>query len=356
MERLYIDLGKNSYNIVFADNYINTLKEYLSNGGPNILITDSNIYSIYRDVFESQIANPNLHTYVIPAGEGSKSINTTIEIVNYMLDNRFSRSSRVIAFGGGVVGDIAGFVASIYMRGVAFYQVPTTLLSQVDSSVGGKTAINFPQGKNMIGSFYQPKEVLIAPVLLKTLEKEELTSGLGEVIKYGLICDYSFLLEIKESLQDVYTINIASLKKIIKRCCEIKALIVEQDERDEGIRKTLNLGHTFGHAIETITNYQSITHGEAVLLGILYESELAEGLGLIDMEYHTEITEIISRTNISTDISPLSLENLVDVMSRDKKNHLDKISFILPVDRGKVKEVLLTKEEVLTTLVKQGVV
>jgi 3-dehydroquinate synthase len=356
MERLYVDLGKNSYDIVFADSYINKLEEYISSGGPNIIVTDSNFFGIYRDVLESKLAKLNLHTYIIPAGEDSKSISTIVGIINYMLDNRFSRSSRVIALGGGVVGDVAGFAASIYMRGLAFYQVPTTLLSQVDSSVGGKTGINFPQGKNVVGSFYQPKEVLIAPEFLRTLGKRELTSGIGEIIKYGLIYDHTFFLEIKEALHDIYAINIAALKAVIRRCCEIKANLVEKDERDEGLRKILNLGHTFGHAIETITKYQSIAHGEAVLLGILYESQLAEGLGLIDKEYHAEIAETISRTNISTGILPLSISSLVDVMSIDKKNSAGKISFILPVDRGRAREVLLTKEEVLSILVRQGVI
>lgn len=356
MEGLNISLGKNSYNIIFAEDYIEKLKEYLSTSGPNIIITDSNVYRVYKEVYEAELASYNFHTFVIPEGEASKSINTTIDILNYMLDNGFMRSSRIIAFGGGVVGDIAGFVASIYMRGIDLYQVPTTLLAQVDSSVGGKTAINFPQGKNMVGSFYQPKEVLIAPVLLKTLDKQQLTSGIGEIIKYGLIFDYSFMLFIKESLQDIYQINTTLLKEIIRRCCEIKASIVEQDEKDEGIRKILNLGHTFGHAIEALSNYQGITHGEAVLTGILYESILAEGLGLIDKEYFDEISEIISKTNTSTDLSRFSMDNLMKAMSMDKKNHLDKISFILPVARGKVKEVLLTKDEVYATLGKQGVI
>ncbi len=344
MEGLYIDLGRDSYHIRFTDAYREGIKEYIDIDAFSIIITDNNVDALYGSGLEALLVEGQ-HKYVIPQGESSKSIETVTEIIQFMLEKGFNRHSRVIAFGGGVVGDIAGFVASIFMRGIDFYQVPTTLLAQVDSSVGGKTGINFPQGKNLVGSFYQPKEVLMAPGVLATLHKRELTSGIAEVIKYGVIYDYEFLQYIKANLQAIYSINTEVLKQVIRRCCEIKAAIVTQDERELGLRKILNFGHTIGHAIEALTGYKVYTHGEAVLMGMYHEAAMARGLGLIEEAYFCEIADIIGDTGVSTDLGGLSIEAMVERMSGDKKNREGKISFILPISRGKVKELLLKAEE-----------
>ncbi len=347
MEGLYIDLGKDSYNIRFSADYTEGLKQYTEIDAPSVIITDSNVDALYGKAIAG-LLGAHQYKYVIPQGETSKSIDTVTEILHFMLDKGFNRSSRVIAFGGGVVGDISGFVASIFMRGIDFYQIPTTLLAQVDSSVGGKTGINFPQGKNLVGSFYQPKEVLMSPSLLATLPKRELTSGIAEVIKYGVIYDYNFLKYIKESLKAIYSIDTEVLKQVIRRCCEIKAAIVTEDEKELGLRKILNFGHTFGHAVEALTGYAVYTHGEAVMMGMYHEAAMAKALDLIEETYFCEIAGIIGDTGISTDLKSLSLDldAVVTRMSGDKKNRAGKISFILPIARGKVQELLLTTEEI----------
>ena len=349
MERLYIDLGKESYYIEFESSYINRLKNYADNKSQTLIITDSNIDMLYGDVL-LELGATGVHKYVIPAGEATKNITTATKIIEYLLDNKFSRRSRIIAFGGGMVGDIAGFVASIYMRGIDFIQFPTTLLAQVDSSVGGKTGINFLQGKNMIGTFYQPKEVVIAPELLRTLPKNQITSGLGEIIKYGIIYDYSFLQYIYDNLQAIYDLDIEVLKRVIRDCCRIKADIVSKDEKEEGVRILLNFGHTVGHGLEALTQYEVYTHGEAVLVGMYHEAAIAKVLELIDVRYFNEIEEIIKATGISYDISMYSRDKLLNLMSGDKKNKEGKISFVLPISRGKMKEVLLTQEELTDLL------
>jgi len=350
MEKLLIDLGKSSYYIKFEDDVFSGLKEYTSIASPTIIITDSNIDAIYGDKLKPLFNNKLLYKYVIPAGEASKNIGTAIDIIEYMLNSGFTRASRVIAFGGGVVGDISGFIASIFMRGIALYQVPTTLLSQVDSSVGGKTGVNFPQGKNLVGTFYQPKEVLISAELLKTLPRSQLTSGLGEIIKYGIIHNYSLMAYIKENIEKIYACNPAILMPIISRCCEIKAEVVSEDEREAGLRKILNYGHTIGHGLEALTAYEQYTHGEAVLVGMYHEAAISKTLGYIDDEYFREISELIKMTEVSVDISKFSTVELIEKMSSDKKNIEDKISFIIPSGRGTVIEVLLKKEEVLSLL------
>ena len=350
MEKLFINLGQNSYYINFQDDFSSWLIECTSTSAPAIVITDSNIDAIYGNELKQLFNNEKLHKYVIPAGEASKNIKIAMEIIEYMLNQGFTRGSRVIAFGGGMVGDISGFIASIYMRGIDLYQVPTTLLSQVDSSVGGKTGINLPQGKNLVGTFYQPKGVLIAPGLLKTLPRSQLTSGLGEVIKYGIIYDYSLMGLIRDNIEEIYTCNPTILAPIINRCCEIKAEVVTEDEREAGLRKILNYGHTIGHGLEALTDYEGYTHGEAVLVGMYHEAAIAKALGLVDDDYFNEISELIKATRVSVDITKFSSKELIDKMSRDKKNIEDKISFILPNGRGRVKEVLLKKEEVLSLI------
>jgi 3-dehydroquinate synthase len=204
-----------------------------------------------------------------------------------------------------------------------------------------------PQAKNIVGSFYQPKSVMIDIEVLRTLPKRELLSGIGEVIKYGIIYDYDFLCYISDEFAQIMNLKEESLKKVIKKCCEIKAEIVSKDEKEKGLRKILNYGHTIGHGLEAITQYKKYTHGEAVLIGMYYEAKMAKVMGLIKEEYYKEIENIIKKTEISLDIGEFSLQDLVKSMTKDKKNQGDKISFILPSSKGEVKEVLLSKEEVV---------
>ncbi|MCC5910550.1 MAG: 3-dehydroquinate synthase [Clostridiaceae bacterium] len=347
MERLLIDLGEDSYYIDIDEDLLEIMDKAIDSGDKIVLITDKNVDNLYGKAIEKFLKDKKPYKITIPPGEKSKTMATVEYILSQMLDCGLTRNSKVIALGGGVVGDIAGFSASIYMRGIDFVQVPTTLLAQVDSSVGGKTGINMPAGKNTVGSFYQPKAVLIDTKVLKTLPKRELISGIGEVIKYGIIYDDMFLNDIKNEFEAILKLDYKVMKKVIRRCCEIKAAIVSQDEKEKGIRKILNFGHTIGHGLEAITNYKKYTHGEAVIIGMYYEAKLAKSLGYIKETYFKEITDIIHKTEVSLDITMLSLEDLTHAMIKDKKNRGEKISFILPIDKGKVKEVLLFPNEVM---------
>ena len=346
MEGLLIDLKENSYKIYIDKDLLDNLGKYCGQGDKYIIITDENVDNLYIDKVLSSLNDKKVYKIVISPGENSKNISIVENILQTMLDIGLTRKSRLIAVGGGVVGDIAGFCASIYMRGIDFIQVPTTLLSQVDSSVGGKTGVNMPQGKNTIGSFYQPKAVIIDTKTLNTLSSRELISGIGEIVKYGIIYDYEFLKYIRLNIIKILELDEDIIKETIKRCCEIKAEIVSKDEKEKGLRKILNYGHTIGHALEAATNYKKYTHGEAVLMGMYYEGMMAKNLNYIDESYYGEIVKIIEDIGVSVDIDHISWVKLTEYMMKDKKNKEGKISFILPMGRGKVSEILLTTKEV----------
>ncbi len=347
MERLNIDLGKNSYPIHIGTDLLQDIESYTEEADKWFIITDENVSRLFNTEIKHLLNKKNTYQYTISPGESSKSFSTVENILNSMIAYGLTRKSMVIAIGGGVVGDIAGFCASIYMRGISFIQVPTTLLSQVDSSVGGKTGVNMIVGKNMVGSFYQPKAVVIDIDTLKTLPRRELISGVGEVIKYGIIYDYQFFKYISDKFLNIMNLEEEVMKKVIKTSCEIKADIISKDEKEENIRKILNYGHTIGHALEAATNYKTYTHGEAVLIGMYYEGLMAKGLGYIDELYFSQIEKIIKKTGISFEIDNVPLKVLIDKMENDKKNRNGKISFILPNGQGKVIEVLLNKEEIV---------
>lgn len=345
MEKIFIDLGKDSYYIHIEKGILRNIDKYIENTDKLMIITDENVDKIYGQTIREGLKIEN-HKIVLEPGEESKTLKTVEEILSKMLDLKFTRNSKILALGGGVVGDIAGFTASIYMRGISFLQVPTTLLGQVDSSVGGKTGVNLPRGKNMVGSFYQPERVLIDTETLKTLPKKDIISGLGEIIKYGIIWDYEFLKQVESEIEDIEKLKEETLKKIIGKCCKIKAEIVSKDEKEKGLRKILNHGHTIGHALETITNYKHYSHGEAILIGMYYEALVAKKLGFIDEAYLKEIKRLIESIDINLDISRYSENKLLYNMMRDKKNKNGKISFILPSGKGCVKEVLLNRSEI----------
>lgn len=350
MERLLIDLEEKSYFIHIDMNLLDSIENYCGKGDKFAIITDENVDKLYGNKILTLLKDKEVYKIVLPSGEGSKNLKTVEGVLNTILDYGLTRKSIIIALGGGVVGDIAGFCASIYMRGIDFIQVPTTLLSQVDSSVGGKTGVNMTKGKNIVGSFYQPKVVVIDLNFLKTLPRRELISGIGEVIKYGIIYDYEFLKYVNAGLQEVYQLDENVMKKVIKRCCEIKSEIVSKDEKEEGLRKILNYGHTIGHGLEAATDYKKFTHGEAVLIGIYYEALMAKQLGYIDEFYFCEIATIIKNTGVPLEEHEIPWIKAIDYMLKDKKNKDGKISFILPRDKGKVLEILLTVEEIKNIL------
>ena len=307
-----------------------------------VVITDENVEQPYGDCVAESLVKANIEValVVIEPGETAKAIESAAGLWEQMLKLGADRKSVVVAVGGGVVGDLAGFVAATYARGVRFFQVPTTLLAQVDSSVGGKVGINLPRAKNMVGAFLQPVGVLIDTQSLDTLEAREYRAGLGEVVKYGVILD-EHLFEYLES----YTVELLDrrhtvLAEVVSQCCRLKADVVEKDEREEsGLRAALNYGHTFGHAIETLSGYGQFLHGEAVSIGMLCASRLAERLGRVDAEFTARQEKLLAALDLPTKFPDLDPEEVVQTMMHDKKVQHGQLRFVLPARMGQVELV-----------------
>ena len=337
METITVELNKNSYPIYIGQQLADNLAIELIDVDKIFVLTDANINKFQPGYFEKALPAVQYQTHVIDPGESMKSFNSVAEIIDAMTLFAMTRKSLIIAFGGGVIGDLAGFCASIYMRGIRYIQVPTTLLAQIDSSVGGKTGINTKLGKNLVGSFYQPQAVYIDISLLRSLPNREYLSGVGEIIKYALI--EAWLLDyININYQKIRECDGTTMTFLISACCRIKAKIVSEDETETGLRKILNIGHTFGHALEATTGYQYYLHGEAVLLGVYYETRLARELKAISNDYAEEVFELIKRTNIDTSLTHIDCKKLPKLMVGDKKNSGGLISFILPVARDRYQE------------------
>jgi len=284
MRTLQVDLGERSYPIHIGADLLSKVELFAPHiaGKQVAIVTNETVAPLYLERLTQTLAGYKVQPIVLPDGESFKSWETLQLIFDGLLAARHDRRTTIIALGGGVIGDMAGFAAACYQRGVDFIQVPTTLLSQVDSSVGGKTGINHPLGKNMVGAFYQPKAVLIDTATLRTLPPRELSAGLAEVIKYGLICDAPFLDWLETHMEALLALEPTALTEAIERSCAAKARVVGADERESGIRATLNLGHTFGHAIETHMGYGVWLHGEAVAAGTVMALEMSRRLGWID--------------------------------------------------------------------------
>lgn len=284
MRTLQVDLGERSYPIHIGADLLSKAELFVPHiaGKQVAIVTNETVAPLYLERLTQTLAGYKVQPIVLPDGESFKNWETLQLIFDGLLTARHDRRTTIIALGGGVIGDMAGFAAACYQRGVDFIQVPTTLLSQVDSSVGGKTGINHPLGKNMVGAFYQPKAVLIDTATLRTLPPRELSAGLAEVIKYGLICDAPFLDWLETHMDALLALEPTALTEAIERSCAAKARVVGADERESGIRATLNLGHTFGHAIETHMGYGVWLHGEAVAAGTVMALEMSRRLGWID--------------------------------------------------------------------------
>ena len=264
------------------------------------LITNEQIADLYLSEITQTLNTFDLKTLVLPEGEAEKNLETVGKAVEFLSENGIDRDSSIIAFGGGVIGDITGFVASSYMRGIKFLQVPTTLLAQVDSSVGGKTGVNISAGKNLIGAFYQPSAVIADIRYLNTLEPNRFSEGLAEVIKYGLIRDEDFFAWLCKNTDRILALEPEVMAHLIERCCQIKAEIVSEDEREGSVRAILNYGHTFGHAIESLTNYSLYTHGEAVSIGMVMAASMAERMGMLSRADKKDITDLLESVNVPT--------------------------------------------------------
>lgn len=334
-----------SYPIYIDSEEISRLKARLdeeTNGRRRLVIFSQKVYKLYGKV----LGFKSSETFVLKDGEVQKNLKNYEKIVKKSIELKLTRKDIIIAIGGGVVGDMAGFVASSYMRGIEFIQVPTTLLACVDSSVGGKTAIDMPKGKNYIGAFYQPKSVYINLNFLKTLDENQYKSGFGEIIKYGFIenscqCSEKFgLIDIlKENYQNYISRDMEFLGRIIKICLELKSAVVSQDEKEKGLRKILNLGHTFAHALEEETHYRRFTHGMSVVFGMMWVFNYALKIGVCSKDYYDEAFTLITVYNY--DVPRLLFVNknrLISYMKTDKKSDGDNIVLILPSLKGEVVE------------------
>ena len=331
---LNVDLEDRSYPIYIGSELL-TETELLTrhiHGQSALVVTNSTVEPLYLTAVQQSLDNAGIRhdSVILEDGEQYKTLDAVTRIIDVLLENRHDRRTTVIALGGGVVGDIGGFAASVYQRGVNFIQIPTTLLSQVDSSVGGKTGVNHPLGKNMIGAFYQPRCVIADINTFNTLPPRELAAGLAEVIKYGLIYDAGFFAWLEANIDGLLQLDQELLAQAVLVSCETKARVVEQDERESGLRAILNLGHTFGHAIETVMGYGKWLHGEAVAAGMVMAIDLSIREGLVDESLRTRSIELLSRAGLP--VSPpdgISVEQYLDVMAIDKKTLDGNIRLVL---------------------------
>jgi 3-dehydroquinate synthase len=338
MKTININLEKRSYPIYVGEGLLENyglLKKHISNKKVAI-ITNDKIAPLYLEKISNTLSvEKEIIPIILPDGEAFKNFETLNLIYDTLLKNKANRQITLIALGGGVIGDITGFAAATFMRGVDFIQIPSTLLSQVDSSVGGKTGINHPLGKNMIGAFYQPKCVIADINLLETLPDKELSAGLAEVIKYGLIRDSSFFEWLENNVEGIIKRDSQLLIEAVVRSCQNKADIVESDEFESGIRAILNLGHTFGHAIETATGYGKWLHGEAIAIGMVMAAYLSEQMGWLTKEENQRIKSLIVDANLPINPPEISKQEFLDLMQLDKKTKEDQINLVLQQGIGK---------------------
>ncbi len=327
------------YPIYIGTNLINDskyLQNYIHPQQKVLIISNTKIMPLYGDIISASIKKLTSFFYniVLEDGEQYKNLNSINNIYNTLLENNFDRRSVIVALGGGVVGDMAGFAAATFMRGINFIQIPTTLLAQVDSSIGGKTGVNHSLGKNMVGAFYQPKAVISDINTLKTLEKRELISGIAEIIKHAFIFDVDFIQWLENNIQSMLNLNLDIINQAIIKSCNIKKYFVTQDEKEQNIRAYLNFGHTFAHAIETATNYKTWLHGEAVGCGMAIASELSFQMGLINQQENQRILNLIQSCGLPIELPKINSQEYIKHMLKDKKNHDHNIQFILLKNLG----------------------
>ena len=341
MERIKVDLDSRSYEIIIGQDILGQIGAAVKrlNLTPKILIiSNASIAGLYADKIKDSLEQAGFEVKVVtvPEGEKSKSIKEAEFLYNKMLDLRLDRNASILSLSGGVIGDLSGFVAATYMRGIAYVQAPTTLLAQVDSSVGGKTGLNLPRGKNLVGAFYQPRLVYIDTDVLKTLSDDELKAGLAEVVKYGVIRDKKLFEYLEENIDKILKKDPALLEHIIACSCRIKAEVVSEDERESGLRAILNYGHTIGHAIEATSGYGMYKHGQAVAIGMVYAGRIALKLEMISQEELQRQTDLLKKIGLPVELPDMDLTKITEAILLDKKIEADKIRFILPQRIGKV--------------------
>ena len=334
---VHIDLGERSYPIVIAEGVLSQSATFATCPAASqaLIVTNTTVAPLYAQQLQTALAGKyrQVHTVVLPDGEAYKDWNTLNLIFDALLGNGADRKTVLFALGGGVIGDMTGFAAATYMRGVPFVQVPTTLLAQVDSSVGGKTAINHPLGKNMVGAFYQPQLVVCDLASLDTLPKREVSAGLAEIIKYGPIADMAFFEWLEANIDALRALDRQALAYAVKRSVEIKAWVVGQDEKEAGLRAVLNFGHTFGHAIEAGMGYGNWLHGEGVGAGMVMAAHLSEKMGLVDAAFVARLTRLIEHAGLPTRAPVLDAQDNAQAylqhMQIDKKSEAGQIRFVL---------------------------
>jgi 3-dehydroquinate synthase len=318
---LTVELGDRSYPILIGAGLLSQAG-LIGRHVPSrdiLIVSNTTVAPLYMGLLSKALSDRRVVEAILPDGESHKTLTTVARVLDVLVANRFGRDCTVVALGGGVVGDMAGFAAACYQRGVGFVQVPTTLLAQVDSSVGGKTGVNHPGGKNLIGAFYQPGAVIADTSTLKTLPPRELRAGLAEVIKYGLICDAQFYDWLDANVDQLLAGEPAALAHVIRRSCEIKAQIVGRDEHEHGDRALLNLGHTFGHAVESATHYTQWLHGEAVGAGLLMAAAMSHESGLLDVGEVDRLRKLLERVGLPVRIDGVAPEVALEHMRIDKK-------------------------------------
>ena len=338
METLTVNLAERSYPIHVGAGLLTSSALFAPHivGQKVMIVTNDTVAPLYLDALCSTLSAYQVETLILPDGEAHKTLVSFERIMSALLEGKHGRDTTLIALGGGVIGDLVGFAAACYQRGVPFIQVPTTLLSQVDSSVGGKTAVNHSLGKNMIGAFYQPKAVIIDIDCLRTLPQRELAAGMAEVIKYGIIWDEEFFNWLELHTADIQALQPYALSKVILRCCAIKADVVSQDETETGVRALLNLGHTFGHAIEAEKGYGNWLHGEAVAVGSVQAAETSLRLSLLSQADVDRIKALLLAANLPvTAPADMDFDDYLHHMLRDKKVKAGKLRLVLPVAIGR---------------------
>lgn len=351
MQSIPVNLKYPKYFIKIIDEFKQLKEEIflLANKKKIAIVTNITIAKIYKEKINKLFKNLKLFWLELPDGEQYKNFNSLKIIYNFLLLNHFEREDFLVTLGGGVIGDTGGYAASSYLRGINLIHIPTTLLADVDSSIGGKTGINLPQGKNLIGSFYQPQLVLIYPFFLKTLPQREFVASLAEVIKYGIIKDKNLFLFLENNYKNILKKDLTILTKIIYTCAKVKAQVVEKDEKEKNLRAILNYGHTLAHSLESATHYKKFLHGEAVSLGMNFAAYLSYKLNLFSKENYLRQIKLQKNLQLPLTTSGISLQKVFNLLYYDKKVKDKKLRFVLPLNIGEVKifdnlEINLIKE------------
>lgn len=342
MEEVLVGLGERQYPIHLGTDCVEVLgqktRERLPKANRLLIVTQPEINKLYGNLVQESLEKVgfSVERMEIPDGEQAKSMETAGKIWDYLIQNGYTRQSALVALGGGVVGDLTGFAAACYMRGIPFVQVPTTLLAMVDSSVGGKTGVNHPLAKNIIGAFWQPALVFMDMAFLHTLPAPEFRSGFAEVIKHGMIQDPDYFMYLEGNIDGIYAITPEVVQHVVSVSCRVKAAVVEQDEREQGLRAILNFGHTLGHAVEALTDYGKVRHGEAVAMGMLAATRIAERRGMVDAALIERLEALVAGSGLPIHFPALGPEAILEKMQTDKKVMDSKLRLILPIKLGEV--------------------